>query len=661
MAQWNRFRESGRGGSTSRESMSDPLKHECGIAVVRMRKPLAYYKDRYGSALWGFNKLFLLMEKQHNRGQDGVGIGCVKLNMPIGAPYMFRRRDSARDSLAGLFKREMKRLNKEVRKGECELEDPVRLKEKFDFGGEILIGHLRYGTSGEFDQGSCHPYLRRSNWPTRSLMMMGNFNMTNTRRLNRQLIERGQHPVFGTDTQTVHEEIGFHLDEAHTDIYRRLRDAGVPGTEIPDCISRELDVVSLVGEAARMWDGGYTICGVVGNGDLFALRDPHGIRPCHVLVTDEVVAFASERVPLMTVFEAAEDEVEELEPGVVATVKSDGTISRGRYAPEAEVKPCSFERIYFSRGNDPGIYRERKAMGAALTDQVVESIGGDFEQAVFSYIPNTAETAYYGLMDGLRHYRRQQVRDEILEASKNGGLDENLLDRLIMKSWPRSEKIAHKDIKMRTFIAQEKGRAQLVSHVYDISYGAVGPDDVLVVLDDSIVRGTTLRKSILKILARTNPRKIVICSTAPQIRYPDCYGIDMSELGKFIAFQAAVNLVRRSGRRRLIEDTYEACVEELRKPWEERGNCVKAIYDPFDTEEISEEIARMATPEDSAWHGEVQIIYQRIGNLRGAIEGPCGDWYFTGNYPTPGGFATVNSAYVQWHEGMAGRSYDLPL
>lgn len=641
--------------------MSDHLNHECGIAVVRLRKPLAYFQDRYGDSLWGFRKLFLLMEKQHNRGHDGVGIGCAKLNMPKGLPYIFRRRDAAKDSLASLFRRELKKVNKMARKGIVKLDDPDLLKRKFDYAGEILLGHLRYGTSGQFDSGSCHPYLRRSNWPTRTLMVIGNFNMTNARFLNQQLIERGQHPVFGTDTQTVQEEIGFHLDEAHTDIYRRLRDEGVPGQEIPGRISKELDIVKIVGESAKAWDGGYTICGVVGNGDVFVLRDPHGIRPCHRLVTDEVVAFASERVPLMTVFEASQDQVEELEPGVVATIKSDGTMNEGRFAPKVEPQNCSFERIYFSRGNDPGIYQERKAMGSVLTEQVVKSIGGNFDKSVFAFIPNTAETAYYGLMEGLRQHRREEVRNSILEASQKGELNEALLDKLIMRNWPRGEKIAHKDIKMRTFISQEKGRAQLISHVYDITYGIVKKDDVLVALDDSIVRGTTLRTSILKILARTNPRKIVICSTAPQIRYPDCYGIDMSELGKFIAFQAAVKLLERSGQKSLIQKIHDECAEELRKPWGEMRNCVKRIYDQFTAEEISAEISQMVYPEVGEWSGEVEIIFQTIENLRESIKGPCGDWYFTGDYPTPGGYATVNTAFVNWHNGVTGRSYDLPL
>lgn len=641
--------------------MSDPLNHECGIAVVRLRKPLAYFQDRYGSALWGFNKLFLLMEKQHNRGHDGVGIGCAKLNMPLGQAYIHRKRDAEKDSLASVFRTEVKRFNKMLRKGVVDLKDPEGIKQKFEFGGEILMGHLRYGTSGQFNAGSCHPYLRRSNWPTRTLMVMGNFNMTNARELNDKLIERGQHPVFGTDTQTVLEEIGFHLDEEHTDIYRRLRDAGVPGEQIPARISAEMDVANLVGNSANAWDGGYTISGVVGNGDLFVLRDPLGIRPCYMLVTDEVIAFASERVPLMTVFETEEDQVKELEPGTVYTVKSDGSMASTRFAPKQEVKHCSFERIYFSRGNDPAIYRERKAMGAALVPQIVEAIDGDFDKAVFAFVPNTAETAYYGLMDGLRCFRRQQVRADILAASNEGRLSEELLDDLIMRNWPRGEKIAHKDIKMRTFISQDKGRAQLVSHVYDITYGQVKEGDVLVALDDSIVRGTTLKESILKILARTNPRKIVICSTAPQIRFPDCYGIDMSEIGRFIAFQAAVALLKRSGKRAVLDEVYRDCLRELKKPKEEMGNAVKKLYAGFTPEEISAEISRMVYPEDLGWDGEVEVVFLTIENLHASIEGPVGDWYFTGDYPTPGGYSTVNVAYINWFKGVAGRSYDLPL
>lgn len=641
--------------------MSDFLKHECGIAAVRLRKPLAYYQDRYQTSLWGFNRLMLLMEKQHNRGHDGAGIGCAKLNMPMGQPYIFRRRDAEKDSLAGIFRAEMKSFNKMERKKILDAKNPDSVKQHFDFGGEILIGHLRYGTSGEFDSGSCHPYLRRSNWPTRTLMVMGNFNMTNTGALNQKLIERGQHPVFGTDTQTVLEEIGFHLDEAHTDLYRRMRDAGISGVEIPELISKELDIESIVSISAQAWDGGYAIVGVVGNGDMFVMRDPHGIRPCHMLINDEVIAFASERVPLMTVFEAAKEEVKCVEAGALVVIKADGSMRVSQFAPPEPPVPCSFERIYFSRGNDPQIYRERKAMGAALVEQIVESIDGAFDQAVFSFIPNTAETAYYGMMDGLRMYRRQQVRREILQGMEDGSLTPEKVDELILKNWPCGEKIAHKDIKMRTFITQESGREQLVSHVYDITYDVVKESDCLVVIDDSIVRGTTLKKSILKILARTNPRKIVVCSTAPQIRYPDCYGIDMSEMGKFIAFLAAEALLKRSGRQWVLQEVYQKCREELAKPATEVRNAVKQIYSYFSEEEISAEISRMVTPDALEWQGEVQLLFQTIENLHASIDGPCGDWYFTGDYPTPGGYATVNMAYMRWFEGVSGRGYELAL
>ncbi len=641
--------------------MSDFLTHECGIAAVRLRKPLAYYYDRYGTCLWGLNKLFLLMEKQHNRGQDGTGIGCVKLNMPIGQSYVHRRRGIEKDALAEIFRKETKTFFKMSRKGVMDHKDPDSVKRNFDFGGEILVGHLRYGTSGEFDEGSCHPYLRRSNWPTRTLMVMGNFNMTNAAELNNVLINRGQHPVFGTDTQTVLEEIGYHLDEAHTDLYRHLRDSGVPGAEMPDRISAALDVPRLVAEAAAAWDGGYTICGAIGNGDMFVMRDPHGIRPCHMLITDEVVAFASERVPLMTVFEADAEEVKAVDPGSMITIKSDGSISDTAFSAPQEFKPCSFEKIYFSRGNDPQIYLERKAMGSALVPQVVESIGGEFVKTVFSFNPNTAETAYHGLMDGLRLFRRQQVRSSILDAVEQGELTPELVDDLILRNWPKGEKVAHKDIKMRTFISQEKGRDQMVSHVYDITYGVVKPGDFLVALDDSIVRGTTLKQSILKILARTKPSKIVVCSTAPQIRYPDCYGIDMSELGKFIAFQAAVALHRRAGRQSLLDDVYDNCQKELKRPAGERRNCVQQVYEDFTAEEISAEISRMVYPENIEWDGEVEVLFQTIEDLRASIKGPCGDWYFTGNYPTAGGYSMVNLAYLRWFEGVGGRSYDLPL
>ena len=414
-------------------------------------------------------------------------------------------------------------------------------------------------------------------------------------------------------------------------------------------------------ESAENWDGGYTIAGVVGNGDMFVVRDPRGIRPCHMYMDDEVIAFASERVPLMTVFETEQEEIQEVAPGEVITVDRRGELTRASFRKEERPSPCSFERIYFSRGNDPGIYKERKAMGAALVPQIVESIENDFENSIFSFIPNTAETAYYGLMDGLRLYRRDQVKKRIMEMAKAGEVTEGLLDELIMKNWPRGEKVAHKDIKMRTFISQEKGRAQLVSHVYDITYGLVKENDALVVLDDSIVRGTTLKESILKILARTRPRKIVICSTAPQIRYPDCYGIDMSEMGKFIAFRAAESLRKKRGEASLLEEVYLRCKEEMTKPAEERVNAVKGVYEGLTAEEVSAEIAHLVTPENIHWEGSVEVIYQTITNLHRSIDDDCGDWYFTGNYPTQGGVTVANQAFIHHYEGKDGRSYDLPL
>ncbi len=626
-----------------------------------MKKPLAYYLDKYGTTLYAFNKLFLLMEKQHNRGHDGIGIGSVKLNMPLGQPYIFRYRNSRKDSLTYAFQKQIKNFEKLVKKGVMNEDDPVSVKRHFGFAGEVLMGHLRYGTSGVFDEGSCHPYVRRSNWETRSLMVLGNFNMANAAELTRLLIERGQHPVFGTDTQTVLEEIGFHLDEEHTDIYRQKRDEGMPGQEIPGVISRHLDVTSILRRSAEVWDGGYTIAGAVGNGDCFAMRDPLGIRPCFYFENDDFYGFASERVPLMTVFDLAQDEIQELPPGHVASIKHTGEFKLEPFTEPQVPRPCSFERIYFSRGNDPGIYRERKALGAALVPQILAHIDGDLEKTVFSFIPNTAETAYYGMMAGLREYRRNEVKRDILAATANGSLSEEMLDDLILRNWPRGEKIAHKDIKMRTFISQEKGRKQLVSHVYDITYGVIEEGDNLVVIDDSIVRGTTLRESILKILGRTNPKKIVIVSTAPQIRYPDCYGIDMAELGKFIAFQAAIDLLKIHGKAHVIADVYEACRAELRKPVAEMRNCVKDIYRPFSAEQISAQIACLVKPQDTSWKGEVEVVFQSIENLRSSISENCGDWYFTGDYPTSGGFAVVNRAFLQFFDKVDGRPYDLPI
>ncbi len=637
--------------------MSDDLKHECGIALIRLRKPLAYYEEKYGTPLYGFNQLFLLMEKQHNRGQDGAGIGCVKLNTPPGKPYMARDRTTKPNSLSRIFKGQLKAYHKMVQRGVIHPEFPKTVKENFDYGGEILMGHLRYATSGHYKQENCHPYVRESNWPTKSLMLAGNFTITNEKELNEELISRGQHPIFGTDTQTVLEQIGFHLDEAHDAIYHRMRDQNVDGHRIPQIISKDLDPVRVLRSACGNWDGGFTIAGLIGNGDLFVMRDANGIRPCYYFQNEEVIAFASERVALMTIFNQPLGEVKELEPGTATVVKSDGRIYNERYTEPKPIRPCSFERIYFSRGNDADIYRERKALGAALLGQIVSAIDNNFANSVFSFVPNTAETAYHGLLEAVRLHRRREVKTALLKAMQEGALNEQLIDELIMGNWPRGEKIAHKDIKLRTFISKETGRAQLVSHVYDITYGIVKEDDCLVCIDDSIVRGTTLKESILNILSRTKPRKIVIASTAPQIRYPDCYGIDMSELGKFIAFKAAVELVKEDGNDALLQEIYRDCVQQSKLPAAEMVNHVKRLYERYTDAQISQKIAQIVYPKNTEWHGDLEIIYLTVEKMKAAIPVHNGDWYFTGDYPTPGGTAVLNRAYINYYENRGGRAY----
>lgn len=633
------------------------MKHECGIALIRLLKPISYFEEKYGTPLYGFNQLFLLMEKQHNRGQDGAGIGCVKLEVEAGKPYMARRRTTKPNSLSRIFKSELKVYHKMVKSGLIHPEFPQTVKDNFEYGGEILLGHLRYATSGLYNQENCHPYVRESNWPTKNLMLAGNFTITNEKELNKNLINYGQHPIFGTDTQAVLEQIGFHLDEAHDAIYHRMRDQNVDGCKIPGIISKELDPIRILKNAADGWDGGFAIAGLIGNGDTFVMRDPQGIRPCYYFQNDEVIAFASERVALMTIFDQSLENVQELEPGTATVVKSDGHIYSERYTEPRKITPCSFERIYFSRGNDAEIYRERKALGGALLDQVVKAVDNNFTQSVFSFVPNTAEVAYHGLLEAVRLHRRKEVKNAILKANAEGRLDEQLLDELIMGNWPRGEKIAHKDIKLRTFIAQETGRAQLVSHVYDITYGVVQEGDCLVCIDDSIVRGTTLKESILKILSRTNPRKIVVASTAPQIRYPDCYGIDMSELGKFIAFKATIELIKEDGADDLLQDVYQDCITQSTRPADEMVNQVKRLYDRYTDEQISSKIAELVYPKNVPWQGDLEILFLSVERMREAIPVHNGDWYFTGNYPTPGGTAVLNRAFINYYENKDGRAY----
>jgi len=636
--------------------MSDRISHECGIALVRLLKPLSYYQEKYGTPLWGFTKLFLLMEKQHNRGQDGAGVACVKLEMPAGVPFMFRERNIKSNPLDRIFRTLLAQYQEKVSTGDIHPEFADTVKRNFDFGGELLLGHLRYGTSGGYSLSSCHPYFRRSPWPTRNLALCGNFNLTNTEELNQSLIAMGQHPIFATDTQAILEKIGFFLDEEHEDNYRYLRTRDLGGEQLSRRISEELDLTRVITRASQKWDGGYVLCGLVGSGDAFVARDPAGIRPCFCFQNDEVVAFASERAPLMTVFDLAAEDVREVAPGHVCVIKRSGRVTESPFTAPLPRASCSFERIYFSRGNDVDIYRERQELGAQLAPRVVERIGRDWENTVFSFVPNTAETAFYGLMTALRAQRRDEVKAAILGAAREGRLDEAMLDDLILRNWPRGEKVVSKDIKLRTFIGQETMRNHLASHVYDITYGSIRAGrDTLVVVDDSIVRGTTLRRSILRILARLGPRRIVIASTAPQIRYPDCYGIDMSQLGKFIAFEAAVALLRERGQASVLEEVYELCRREVREGGSR--NHVRLIYEPFTADDISRKIVDLVRPKQLDWTGEVELLFQSVESLHAAVPHHTGDWYFTGRYPTPGGYRVVNQAFVNYFEKSGGRSY----
>ncbi len=638
--------------------MSELIKHECGVAQVRLKKPLEYFAEKYGTPLYGYYKLFLLMEKQRNRGQDGAGVAAIKFDMPAGEPYMFRERSVKSNALDRIFKDTLKQYQKLQRNGDILPDYVPSIKAKYDFCAEYYMGHLRYGTSGGYSLSVCHPFFRRSSWPTKNLMLAGNFNMTNTKELNESLIAMGQHPIFATDTQALLEKVGYHLDEAHDNLYRYLRDEGHEADEISERILEEIDLVKVFRKAAESWDGGYALIGAIGNGDNFILRDPLGIRPVFYFEDDEVFASASERAPLMTIFDKHIEDIKEVPPGHIIVIKRSGELICEQFRePAPERKQCSFERIYFSRGNDADIYKERKALGAQLSEQVLKEVGHDLENTVVSFIPNTSEIGYFGFLEKLRIDRRNQVKEAILEAQENGELSEELLDDLIMKNWPRGEKIAHKDQKLRTFISTENSRNEMATHVYDVTYGIVQPADNLVCIDDSIVRGTTLRKSILKILSSLNPKKIIIASTAPQIRYPDCYGIDMSELGKFIAFEAAIALLKDVGKHDTLAEVYRKCVDCLNSEESCGINYVKEIYAPFTADQISRKISEIVYPKDRGWEGEVSVVYQTIEGLRKALPDHRGDWYFTGDYPTQGGYRVVNQAFVNYYKKSTGRSY----
>lgn len=622
----------------------EQLKHECGVAMVRLLKPIGYYKEKYGTYCYGLSKLYLMMEKQHNRGQEAAGVGVVKLNAEPGTEYVFRERALGSGAIQEIFDN----IRPALDRMHVESLDERSVERDVPFVGEIYMGHLRYSTTGKSGMSYVHPFLRRNNWPSRNLLLCGNFNMTNVDEIFRAVVSKGQHPRIYSDTVMLLEQLGYALDKENHRIYRRYR-----GELEEPALSREieshLDMREVLRGAAPLWDGGFVICGATGSGDMFAIRDSHGIRPAFYYHDDEVVVVASERPVIQTVMNVRLADVHELRPGSAITVSRSGEVEIGDVLGTAENARCSFERIYFSRGSDAAIYRERKALGRNLVPDILESIGYDLDHAVFSFIPNTAEVAFLGMVDGLERYLDGLKADSILAAQQTGRLDAATLSA-IMQRKVRVEKIAIKDIKLRTFIAEGESRNDLAAHVYDVTYGCVKDNvDSLVVIDDSIVRGTTLRQSILRILDRLHPRKIVVVSSSPQVRYPDCYGIDMSRMGEFIAFRAAVELLRETGRGHILDEVYENCKAMEGCADSELVNCVKAVYAPFTDREVAEKIAEMLTPSDT--EAEVEILFQSIAGLHEAVPGHPGDWYFSGNYPTPGGLRAVNRAFINFYEG----------
>jgi amidophosphoribosyltransferase len=633
--------------------MSEPIKHECGIALIRLLKPLSYYQEKYGTPFYGLNKLYLLMEKQHNRGQDGAGIATIKLDMKPGTRYISRHRAMGSKAVSDIFEYVQKKFV-DVQENTPELlADANWLKENISFTGEVLVGHLRYGTHGKNSIESCHPFLRQNNWMTRNLVICGNFNMTNVDELLEQLYELGQHPKEKADTVTVLEKIGHFLDVENQEIFDSYNAKGLSNVEITHKIAEELDVANILRRSAKTWDGGYTISGIIGHGDAFVMRDPAGIRPAFYYADDEVLVVASERPAIQTAFNVPIGSVKEIKPGHALIAKKDGRISEEQFSQPVEQKSCSFERIYFSRGSDADIYRERKQLGRLLCPQILSAVNNDLENTVFSFIPNTAEVAFYGLVEGIHKHIKQVQKSKLLNRADK--ITDAELEA-VLKMAPRVEKIALKDAKLRTFITQDADRGDMVAHVYDTTYGLIKTgQDTLVVLDDSIVRGTTLKQSILRILDRLQPKKIMVVSSAPQIRYPDCYGIDMSKMGEFVAFEAMISLLKEQGKEHLIEDTYQACLKAKATGSMKEKNLVQALYAHFTDEEISGRIAKIVTP--AGIHAQVEVIYQKLENLHAACPNHLGDWYFSGNYPTPGGNKVVNQAFMNWVEGNNQRAY----
>ena len=631
--------------------MSDALKHECGIGHIRLLKPIEFYKKKYGSAFYGINKMYLLMEKQHNRGQDGAGFASIKLDVDPGNRFISRIRSKEKQPIQDVFSKINLRINTEIESNKNLIQDIQKLKIKVPYLAEVMLGHVRYGTFGNNSLENVHPFLRQNNWKHRNLILAGNFNMTNSGELFNSLIELGQHPKEYTDTVVIMEKIGHFLDDAVRKLYKEFKKDGLSKQECSIKISEKLDVFKILKKASDRWDGGYVIGGLLGHGDSFVFRDPNGIRPAFYYKDEEVVVVASERPAIQTAFNLKLDQIKELKPGNAIVIKSSGKIKIKSIIKKDENKSCSFERIYFSRGNDSDIYQERKNLGKYIMPKILEEINYDILNTVFSYIPNTAETSFFGMIESVEEFLNTKKTDEIINK-KN--LSEDKI-RKILSQRPRIEKIAVKDVKLRTFITEDNSRDDLVEHVYDITYGVVKEEDTLVIIDDSIVRGTTLKKSILKMLDRLKPKKIIIVSSAPQIRYPDCYGIDMANLESLIAFNAALALLKEKNQSSLIKEIYLRCKEELKLEDSEMQNQVKEIYNQFSYDEVSQKITEILSTDIDG--SEVKIIFQPIENLHKACPKSKGDWYFTGNYPTDGGNRVVNTAFVNFYEGNKKRAY----
>ncbi len=632
--------------------MSDALKHECGIALIRLKKPLSYYKEKYGSAFYGVNKMYLMMEKQHNRGQDGAGFASIKLDTNPGERYISRVRSIAQQPIQDIFAQINQRINDEFSE-HPEYHDDVELQKKnIPYIGELLLGHVRYGTFGKNSVESVHPFLRQNNWMHRNLIVAGNFNMTNVTQLFNGLVELGQHPKEKADTITIMEKIGHFLDDAVLKIYKKLKKEGYSKSECSPLIAERLNIGKILKKASKNWDGGYAMAGLLGHGDSFVLRDPAGIRPAYYYEDEEIVVVASERPVIQTVFNVEFDDVKELDPGHAIITKKSGEVFIEQIIEPLERKACSFERIYFSRGSDAEIYQERKMLGKLLMPKVLDAINFDTKNTVFSFIPNTAETSFFGMIETIEDHLNQRKTKAILDG--NGKLSaQNVTD--ILSERPRIEKIAIKDVKLRTFITEDSSRDDLVAHVYDVTYGVIKPEDNLVIIDDSIVRGTTLKKSIIKMMDRLNPKQIIVVSSAPQIRYPDCYGIDMANLEGLIAFRAMLALLKENNKYHLVEEVYHKCKAQLDLADAEVKNYVKDLYSEFTADEISDKIAELIS--DDTVNAKVKTIFQTIEHLHEACPKNLGDWYFTGDYPTVGGNRVVNRAFVNFYEGNKERAY----